>query len=98
MRRALSTLTVVVAAFAASACGGSQPVPQAPATTAAQPSTPVTTDKNAYPVFVDADAGADASVPAMNLRSFSPSEGTTGVGRGGRAPLAPPAARCSARR
>lgn len=64
MRRALFTLTAVVAAFAASACGGSQPAQQAPATTAAQPSTPVTTDKNAYPVFVDADAGADASVPA----------------------------------
>jgi len=57
-------LTAVVAAFAASACGGSQPAQQAPATTAAQPSTPVTTDKDAYPVFVDADAGADASVPA----------------------------------
>ena len=64
MRRALFTLTAVVAAFAASACGGSQPAQQAPATTAAQPSTPVNTDKNAYPVFVDADAGADASVPA----------------------------------
>lgn len=65
MRRALFTLTAVVAAFGASACGGSsQPAQQAPATTAAQPSTPVNTDRNAYPVFVDADAGADASVPA----------------------------------
>ncbi len=54
----------MVVAFTASACGGSQPAQQAPATTVAQPSSPVNTDKNAYPVFVDADAGADASVPA----------------------------------
>ncbi|MEQ1727478.1 MAG: extracellular solute-binding protein [Vicinamibacterales bacterium] len=64
MRRALFALTAVIVAFTASACGGSQPAQQVPVTTAAQPGAPVETDKNAYPVFLDADAGADASVPA----------------------------------
>ena len=52
------------AATAASACGGgSQPAQQAPATTAA-PSAPANTDKNAYPVFLNVDEGADPAVTA----------------------------------
>ena len=64
VRRALFALTAVVAAFTAGACGGSQPAQQAPATTSAQPSRPVETDRNAYPVFMDADTGADPAVTA----------------------------------
>ncbi len=47
----------------AAACGGSQPEQAAPAAPAAA-SAPVVVDKNAYPVFPDADAGADPAVPA----------------------------------
>src|SRR5213078_4634586 len=49
------------------ACGGSQPQSQqttaAPGAVTSAPAN-VSTDKNAYPVFPDADAGADPSVPA----------------------------------
>lgn len=52
------------AATAASACGGgSQPAQQAPAATAAS-SAPANTDKNAYPVFLNVDEGADPAVTA----------------------------------
>jgi len=52
------------AATAASACGGgSQPAQQAPAAAAA-PSAPANTDKNAYPVFLNVDEGADPAVTA----------------------------------
>src|SRR2546421_4998654 len=48
------------------ACGGSQPQPQNSPTRSAPTSAAinVSTDKNAYPVFPNADAGADPSVPA----------------------------------
>ncbi len=56
----------LVAACTLVACGGgepaSTPVANVPAATA--PTTPVALDKNAYPVFPDADAGADPAVPA----------------------------------
>ena len=52
------------AATVASACGGgSQPAQQAPAAAAA-PSAPANTDKNAYPVFLNVDEGADPAVTA----------------------------------
>ena len=65
MQRTLAVL-IIGAALLASACGGgSAPNPE-PATddrTAASDGN-VTADKNAYPVFPDADSGADASVSA----------------------------------
>ena len=59
---------VVVVASIAAACGGSssdqrQSAPSAAAAPAAARG-PVATDKSAYPVFPNADAGADPSVPA----------------------------------
>jgi microcin C transport system substrate-binding protein len=57
-----------------SACGGdNQAVREAPASPAtATPSAPINTDKNAYPVFVNADAGADASVtPEQGGKGFT---------------------------
>ena len=49
-----------------SACGGS--APSAPPASSSAPSTAsranVSLDKNAYPVFPNADAGADPAVPA----------------------------------
>lgn len=54
-------------ATATGACGGgSQPSSNQPGstTTPATPRGPVSFDKNAYPVFPNADAGADPSVPA----------------------------------
>lgn len=65
MRRPLSGLLTLVLACIASACGGgSEPQQASSSTSASQPSAPVSTDKNAYPVFVNPDAGADPSVPA----------------------------------
>ncbi|HVY63988.1 MAG TPA: extracellular solute-binding protein [Gammaproteobacteria bacterium] len=57
----------VIAAFSCllAACGGSAPPP--PAADAAAPTpaaAPVALDKSAYPVFPNADAGADPAVPA----------------------------------
>ena len=49
------------------ACGGSSPSPATPSGgggTVAAPAGQVSLDKNSYPVFPDADAGADPSVPA----------------------------------
>lgn len=60
---ALLTLFVTLT----SACGGgSQPSGTQPVSTAEPPAPrgPVSLDKNDYPVFPDADAGADPSVPA----------------------------------
>lgn len=55
-----------VAILAASCGGGSTPQPGQPVPAAAPVAVrgPVSVDKNAYPVFPDADAGADPSVPA----------------------------------
>ena len=61
----IASLSLLVACTIA-ACGGgepaSTPAANAPATTA--PSAPVSLDKNAYPVFPNADAGADPAVSA----------------------------------
>ena len=56
----------VVAVLTASCGGGSAPPPANNTGTAPTASTPsnVSLDKNAYPVFPNADAGADPSVPA----------------------------------
>lgn len=72
MRARVSALLTVAAAsvIAASDCGGSAPssAPSSSAKTspsgAATNRASVSLDKNAYAVFPDADAGADASVPA----------------------------------
>ena len=51
--------------FSAACGGGSQPQnQQAPATTQSGGGAAASTDKNAYPVFPNADSGADAAVPA----------------------------------
>ena len=61
----IATLSLLVACTIA-ACGGGEPAStqaaNAPAPTA--PSAPVSLDKNDYPVFPDADAGADPAVSA----------------------------------
>jgi microcin C transport system substrate-binding protein len=61
-------------ACAVAACGGGEPTP--PAATSAPapsaPSAPVSLDKNDYPVFPDADAGADPAVSAeLGGRGFT---------------------------
>ncbi len=53
-----------VALFTAACGGGSQPEQAVPAAAPAAAAAPVNVDKNAYPVFPDADAGADAAVAA----------------------------------
>ena len=53
-----------LALFTAACGGGSQPEQAAPAAAPAAPTAAVQADKNAYPVFPDADAGADPAVPA----------------------------------
>ena len=66
MDRSLVHALVVGTAVIASACGGGGGTPPAastsPAPTAARSN--VSTDKNSYPVFPNADAGADPVVPA----------------------------------
>src|SRR5437764_14785000 len=66
MRVHMSVSAAVIAVISV-ACGGSQPQSQqttaAPGAVTSAPAN-VSTDKNAYPVFPDADAGADPSVPA----------------------------------
>ncbi|HUR32151.1 MAG TPA: extracellular solute-binding protein [Vicinamibacterales bacterium] len=65
MRSALLPLSAIVLACSMAACGGGSQPAQAPASApAAQPSAAVNTDKNAYPVFLNADEGADPAVPA----------------------------------
>jgi microcin C transport system substrate-binding protein len=67
MRSAFFKLTVLLAAAAAASCGGGTGTPQQQTSTSSTPAANranVSTDKNSYPVFPNADAGADPSVPA----------------------------------
>ena len=67
MRILSSRLALVLAATAALACGGgTKNSQQQPASTTTAPANRanVSMDKNSYPVFPNADAGADPSVPA----------------------------------
>ena len=66
MRLVSIWLTVLGLASTLAACGGGGPSDQqSPASPApGQSASPAVTDKNAYPVFPDADAGADPAVPA----------------------------------
>jgi microcin C transport system substrate-binding protein len=67
MRSAFFRLTVVLAAAAAASCGGGASAPQQQTSTTSAPAVKranVSMDKNSYPVFPNADAGADPSVPA----------------------------------
>src|SRR5689334_23811091 len=68
MRVHLIVPAAAAIAIVSVACGGSQPQPQGQQTTAAPSAAAApanaSLDKNAYPVFPDADAGADPSVPA----------------------------------
>jgi microcin C transport system substrate-binding protein len=65
LRNLFTFLATAAAASALVACGGGQP-PQQPTGAAAptQATAPVALDKDAYPVFPNADAGADPAVPA----------------------------------
>jgi microcin C transport system substrate-binding protein len=73
--RLLLSAAPAALAIVAAACGGGTPQQAgqsapAPAPAAARPAVP--TDKNAYPVFPDADAGADPSVsPDQGGRGFT---------------------------
>jgi microcin C transport system substrate-binding protein len=67
MRVYLSALAAAVVALVGVSCGGSQQQPPNQQPNAASPASAsgtVSTDKSAYPVFPEADAGADPSVPA----------------------------------
>jgi microcin C transport system substrate-binding protein len=66
LRSAFFSLTALALACTVTACGGGgNQTGQAPASAAATPAAaPAATDKNAYPVFPNVDAGADPSVPA----------------------------------
>ena len=67
MRAGLRSLAIVVLApILVTACGGSTPPPAPPSssTVVPAPAGAVSLDRNSYPVFPDADAGADPSVPA----------------------------------
>ena len=64
MTRRSRGAVIGVALFAAACGGGSQPEQAAPAAAPAATAAPVVVDKNAYPVFPDADAGANPAVPA----------------------------------
>src|SRR5580700_9190472 len=58
-------LTAGLILSAATGCGhGSAPAPTTESSTPSAPSAPVSLNKADYPVFPDADAGADPSVPA----------------------------------
>ena len=58
-------LTAGLALTVATGCGhGSAPAPSTDASAPSAPSAPVSLNKADYPVFPDADAGADPSVPA----------------------------------
>jgi microcin C transport system substrate-binding protein len=64
----------VLVACAIAACGGGEPSapPAANAPAPGAPSAPVSLDKNDYPVFPDADAGADPTVTAeLGGRGFT---------------------------
>ena len=61
------SMIVIVASIAAACGGSSSDQRQSAPSTAAAPAAergPVATDKSAYPVFPNADAGVDPSVPA----------------------------------
>src|SRR5216683_8311129 len=47
-----------------SGCGGSKPANASPVSAPTARTTPVSLNKDDYPVFPDADSGADPSVPA----------------------------------
>lgn len=66
MRSVFFSLTALVLACTVTACGGgsTKPARQAPASSTAQPAAPVSADKNAYPVFLNPDEGADPAVSA----------------------------------
>ena len=66
MRRALPAFFILVLAAGAAACGGGSTPPsgQSAPGAASTPAAPVSTDKNAYPVFLNVDEGADPSVSA----------------------------------
>jgi ABC-type transport system substrate-binding protein len=60
------TILSLAILFAVAGCGGSKPAgnPEEGVSTPTAPTTPVSMNKDDYPVFPDADAGADPSVPA----------------------------------
>src|SRR6478736_4493639 len=58
-RGSLCALTILIAA-----CSGGTPSPAVQSGRTSAPTAAVSLDKNAYPVFPDADAGADPSVSA----------------------------------
>ena len=64
--RATRLFAVTAALGIAVACGGgsTEAPPAASGSSPASPASAVSTDKNAYPVFPNADAGADPAVPA----------------------------------
>src|SRR5580700_9056043 len=64
MRRRTTAAVVTLLALIMVACGGSAPQTGQPAAAPAASRAAASTDKNAYPVFPDADAGADPSVSA----------------------------------
>ncbi len=64
MRNALISLTAMLLAGATACGGGTPPAEQTTPGAQSQPAAQVSADKNAYPVFPDADAGADPAVPA----------------------------------
>ncbi|MEQ1760180.1 MAG: extracellular solute-binding protein [Vicinamibacterales bacterium] len=67
LRHSWLVAALIVAVLTVTACGGGASNNQAPAAstgTAAGGGAQASADKNAYPVFPDADAGADPAVPA----------------------------------
>jgi microcin C transport system substrate-binding protein len=66
VRNLLARPAAVVAAVLLASCGGGEPAaPSSPVAAAPPPqSAPVSLDKNDYPVFPNADEGADPAVPA----------------------------------
>src|SRR5215467_10935875 len=61
-----SYAVLYLAVFVLTACSGSKPAgsSEQPGSAPTAPATPVSMNKDDYPVFPDADAGADPSVPA----------------------------------
>ena len=65
MKKAVLVLTAGFALLIAVGCGNrSSPEPPSDVSAPVAPSAPVSLNKADYPVFPDADAGADPSVPA----------------------------------
>lgn len=66
MRNLLARPAAIAAAMLLASCGGGEPADPSATIAAAPPppSAPVSFDKNDYPVFPNADEGADSSVPA----------------------------------